>query len=47
MPSVPIEMPSLTVIVPKTWGIVPAFFNEVTARSVRMFRPMLHGVRVL
>ena len=24
MPSVPIEMPSLTVMVPKTWGIAPA-----------------------
>ena len=29
MPSVPIEMPSLTVIVPNTCGIVPASRNAV------------------
>src|SRR5256886_10293703 len=46
MPSVPIEMPSLTVIVPNTCGIVPACFNEATARSVRRFKPMLQGVMV-
>src|SRR6266481_2392806 len=47
IPSVPIEIPSLTVMVPNTWGIVPAFRKAVMARSVRRFRPMLQGVIVL
>ena len=33
IPSVPIEMPSLTVMVPNIWGIVPAARSASTARS--------------
>jgi hypothetical protein len=33
MPSVPIEMPSATVIVPKTWGITPDSRSAAIARS--------------
>jgi hypothetical protein len=46
MPSVPIEMPSETVMVPKVCGMAPAFFAAASARRVRSFRPRLHGVIV-
>src|SRR5215471_681728 len=47
MPSVPIEMPSLTVIVPKLCGMAPCTRRESIAESARSFSPMLHGVIVL
>src|SRR5437879_12557664 len=47
MPSVPIEMPSLTVIVPNVCGIVPPFRSADTARSASRLSPELHGVIVL
>jgi len=47
IPSVPIEMPSLTVIVPNIWGITPAARRLASARRARVSRPMLHGVMVL
>ena len=47
IPSVPIEMPSLTVMVPNVCGIAPAALRAATARSVNTFKPMLHGVIVL
>ena len=47
IPSVPIEIPSLTVIVPKVCGIVPACWSAETALSARRFKPALHGVIVL
>ena len=47
IPSVPIEIPSLTVIVPNIWGITPAARRAASARRARPSRPMLHGVIVL
>ncbi len=47
IPSVPIEMPSLMVMVPKICGIVPAAQRASTARPANTFRPALHGVMVL
>ena len=47
MPSVPIEMPSDTVMVPNICGIAPAFFAAASARTARSFNPRLHGVMVL
>ena len=47
MPSVPIEMPSATVIVPKTCGITPAALSSAIARSESVWMPALHGVRLL
>ena len=47
IPSVPIEMPSLTVMVPKTCGIAPRPRNSATAAEVRSLSPTLQGVTVL
>ena len=47
IPSVPIEMPSLTVMVPNNCGIAPAPWAACSARLARSFSPMLHGVMVL
>ena len=47
MPSVPIEMPSLIVIVPKTCGMPPAARTPRAARSASSPIPALHGVIVL
>jgi hypothetical protein len=47
IPSVPIEMPSLTVIVPKICGMPPASLTAASARRARPSRPALHGVMVL
>jgi len=47
MPSVPIAMPSLTVIVPNTYGMAPAALIAASARWASPFRLMLHGVIVL
>ena len=47
IPSVPIEMPSLTVIVPNICGIAPAAWAASSARRARSFSPRLHGVIVL
>ena len=47
IPSVPIEMPSLTVIVPNICGITPAARRAASARRARPSRPMLQGVMVL
>src|SRR4029453_8339562 len=47
MPSVPIEMPSATVIVPKTWGMTPASRSAAIARSDSVAIPALQGVRLL
>ena len=47
IPSVPIEMPSLTVMVPKVCGIAPARLSDSTARPVNTFSPALQGVMVL
>ncbi len=47
IPSVPIEMPSETVIVPKTCGIVPAARSASMARSASGAIPTLQGVRLL
>jgi hypothetical protein len=46
MPSVPMEIPSETVIVPKICGIAPAFFSACSARSASSFNPLLQGVMV-
>ena len=46
MPSVPIEMPSDTVIVPNICGIAPACFNAFSAFMASSFNPMLQGVMV-
>jgi hypothetical protein len=45
--SVPIAMPSLTVIVPNTWGIVLADRSAASARSARASIPTVHGVTLL
>jgi hypothetical protein len=47
MPSVPIEIPSLTVMVPKSWGMAPAARSDISARRASSSRPALHGVMVL
>ena len=47
MPSVPIEMPSLTVIVPKVCGIAPDSRSACSARRARRSSPALQGVIVL
>src|SRR5213594_384761 len=47
IPSVPIEMPSLTVIVPKVWAMAPAARAAASARSARSLSFALHGVIVL
>jgi hypothetical protein len=47
MPSVPIEMPSATVMVPKTCGITPDSRSAPIARSESVAMPALHGVRLL
>ena len=47
IPSVPIEMPSLTVIVPNICGIAPASRAACSARRARSLSPMLQGVMVL
>ena len=47
MPSVPIEMPSLTVIVPKICGMAPASASAASARSASAPIPTLQGVMVL
>ncbi len=47
IPSVPMEMPSETVIVPKTCGIAPAARSASMARSARGPIPTLQGVRLL
>ncbi len=47
MPSVPIEMPSLTVMVPKSSGMTPAARRAASAFSASAPSPMLHGVTVL
>ena len=44
MPSWPIEMPSLTVIVPNSSGTPPAPRTPTLAASVRRRIDMLHGV---
>ena len=46
MPSVPMEMPSLTVMVPKVCGIAPAARSADSARVASTFRPRLQGVMV-
>ena len=47
IPSVPMEMPSLTVIVPNSWGMAPAWCAASSARRARSFSPRLQGVIVL
>jgi hypothetical protein len=47
IPSVPIEIPSLTVMVPKSWGIAPPARTAASARRARTSRPALQGVMVL
>ena len=47
MPSVPIDMPSLMVGVPKTCGLAPAARRPSTAASASFCRPELQGVIVL
>jgi hypothetical protein len=47
MPSVPIEMPSETVMVPNILGMAPAFFNAASAREASGPMPTLQGVMVL
>ena len=47
MPGVPIEMPSLMVIVPKSCGMAPAARSDASARAARRPRPRLQGVMVL
>jgi hypothetical protein len=47
IPSVPIEMPSLTVIVPKSCGIPPELLTDSSALRASESRPALHGVMVL
>ena len=47
IPSVPIEIASLTVMVPKTWGMAPAARSAAWPRSARVSRPRLQGVRLL
>jgi hypothetical protein len=44
IPSVPIEMPSETVMVPKATGLPPAELTPAEARAASTSRCMLHGV---
>ena len=46
IPVVPIEMPSETVIEPKSCGIAPAERNPVSTRSASAPKPALQGVMV-
>ena len=46
MPSVPMEMPSDTVMVPNICGMAPAFFNARSAFMASSFNPLLQGVIV-
>ena len=46
MPSVPIDMPSEIVGVPKICGFASAPLTAATAASARRCRPALHGVMV-
>ena len=46
MPSVPIEMPSLIVIVPNVWGMPPARRRATSAAAGRSPNPALQGVIV-
>lgn len=46
MPSVPIDMPSEMVGVPKICGLAPAALTASTAASDRRCRPALQGVMV-
>ena len=47
MPSVPMEMPSLTVMVPNICDITWASRRDSVTRAARSFRPALQGVMVL
>jgi len=47
IPSVPMEIPSLMVIVPKSCGIPPANLVAASARIAKSLIPMLQGVMVL
>ena len=47
MPSVPMEMPSLTVMVPKICGMAWASRKRLRRAAARSFRPALQGVMVL
>jgi hypothetical protein len=47
IPSVPIEIPSLTVMVPNICGIAPAPRTAASALCASWSRPALHGVIVL
>src|SRR2546427_9763013 len=47
IPSVPIEIPSLTVIVPNNCGITPSVRSVASARRASTSSPRLHGVSVL
>ena len=46
IPSVPMEMPSLTVIVPNDWGMTPAARRAASARLASRSNPTLQGVMV-
>jgi len=46
MPSVPIEIPSLTVMVPNSCGIAPAVRSAASARCASSSSRALHGVMV-
>ncbi len=47
IPSVPIEIPSDTVMVPKIWGIAPRARAAASARRASTSSPALQGVMVL
>ena len=47
IPSVPMEIPSLTVMVPNICGMPPACRAASSARLARSFSPTLQGVMVL
>jgi len=47
MPSVPMDMPSEIVGVPKTWALPPASSMPSMAASASFCRPELQGVMVL
>ncbi len=47
MPSVPMPIPSVTVGMPKTCGIAPAFLIAAVARSTSGWMPALQGFIVL
>ena len=46
MPSVPMEMPSETVMVPKMIGLAPAASTPAAASRARASMCMLHGVTI-